>query len=542
MKLPRITPNALALTLALAALVTAGAEARVALAADPPASAPATPPASPPVLSLGVRERVLENGLTVLTIERPRAPRATCWVVVKTGSVNERPGITGISHVFEHLMFKGTKKIGVRDYALDQEIQRGLDAAWDALRAAEASGDAARIEAARKRFTELREREKANVRVDELTDIQLRNGATNANAFTDYDLTAYTVTLPSNHLELFFWLEADRFANAVFREFYSERDVVKEERRLDENRPDGPFEEELSALFWMAQPYHWPIIGWMSDIDAITPEDLRAYFDVFYAPNNCVVVVVGDVKAAEVERLAERYFAPIPRGRRPPPAVRTIEPRPAGERRLTVRRADARPRATLLFHVPAIGHVDGPALSVAQAILGGKSGRLYQALVEERELALEVAAHHDERRWAGAFRVDAYARSGVPPEALADAAQAVLDGLKSTTITADELDRARNRLEADLLRMLEDNEATTQLLCYGAGTGDWRLVERLPALWRAVTADDVRRVASTYLDGRRRTLGLMIEEEAAAEEGEGPAEHPTGPGGEKGEEAGREGE
>ncbi|HVY62445.1 MAG TPA: pitrilysin family protein, partial [Planctomycetota bacterium] len=313
-----------------------------------------------PAFSLGVHEAHLENGLEVLTVERPGAPRATCWLFMKTGSVNEHTGITGISHLFEHLMFKGTHTIGVKDYARDQKLQLELDAAWQELRAADAGTDDAKKVELVKRFKALQKAERENDVQDELWDLYLSNGGTGLNAFTTEDMTVYIVTLPSNKVELFMWLESDRLAHAVFREFYAERDVVKEERRLDENRPEGPFEEQLYATFFMAMPYHWPVLGWMSDLDAITPADCRAYFDIFYAPNNAALVVVGDVKHEEVEKLAERYFGRIPRGKVPPPAIRTVEPRPCGERRVTVEKKDARPRATLIFHCPRRGEADGP--------------------------------------------------------------------------------------------------------------------------------------------------------------------------------------
>ncbi len=474
-----------------------------------PAAAQESAPA--PSLSLGVRERVLENGLTVLTIERPRAPRATCWLFFKTGSVNERPGITGISHLFEHLMFKGTKKIGVRDYAVDQELGRKLDEAWDAIAIAAAAGDEKRKEELRKEFEALRSREKANVIQDELWDLYLANGATGLNAWTSEDMTAYIVTLPSNRVELFMWLESDRLENAVFREFYPERDVVKEERRLDENSPDGPFREELYGMFFLAHPYGWPVVGWMSDLDAITPEDCRRYFDIYYAPNNAVLVIVGDVKAAEIEKAAQRYFGPIPRGKRPPPRVATLEPRPAGERRLTVR-AQAQPRATLLYHCPKVGHADGPALSVAQAVLSGKTGRLHEALVERDEIAVDVKATHDERRHAGVFEVTGFAAAAVPPTRVAEALQVEMDRLALEPVPAAELERAKNRLQAGLLKQLESPEDMTSVVGVYACIGDWRLVERLPALWQAVTAADVQRVAKEYFGREVRTTGILLGE------------------------------
>jgi predicted Zn-dependent peptidase len=495
----------------LAALAMAAVAAAMPLARadDGAAAAPAGP------LALGVHEARLANGLTILTVERPQAPRATCWLFMKTGSVNERPGITGISHVFEHLMFKGTHRIGVRDYALDQKIEEELDAAWVALR--EAPDDAARA-AAEARFAELKKKEKANDIQDELWDLFLANGATGLNAFTTEDVTAYIATVPANKTELFMWLWADELKEAVFREFYAERDVVKEERRLDENRPDGPYYEELNALFYMAQPYHWPVLGWMSDIDAITPADLRRYWDVFYAPNNAVLVVVGAVKHEEIERQADRYFGPIPRGKTEPPKVRTQEPAPAGERRLTVE-AEARPRATLLFMCPKLGEADGPALEVAQAMLTGNSGRLWSKLVEDLELCVETSADFTQRRYAGQFQVEGYAKGETSPEKVLDALQEELDKLAAEGPKPDELERAKTRLEAGLMRKLEEPESFTETLGWYAAVADWRYLEKLPALWRAVGAEDVKRVAAKYLAKKKRVVGILTT--AGGGEGEG---------------------
>jgi predicted Zn-dependent peptidase len=484
-----------------------------ALAADPARAAGAPNAAddgapaggASPALALGVHERTLANGLTVLTVERPRAPRAVCWLFYKTGSVNERPGITGISHLFEHLMFKGTHRIGVKDDALDRELQPAIDAAWREMHEAK---DAAARAAAEARFADLRKREKANDIQDELWDLYLSNGGTGLNAFTTEDVTAYIVTLPSNRVELFMWLESDRMRDAVFREFYAERDVVKEERRLDENRPDGPYYEELNALQFMAMPYHWPVLGWMSDLDEITPEDCREYFATCYAPNNAVLVCVGDVRHAEVEALAERYFASIPRGKKAPAPVRTREPEPAGERRLEVT-AEARPRATLLFTGPRRGDPDGPALDVVEAVLAGNTGRLWSSLVEDRELCVETGADFTERRWAGVFSVEGYAKGATAPEKVAEALQGEIDALAKEGPRPDELVRAKTRLEAGLMKRLEDPERFVETLGWYAATGDWRDLERLPGAWRAVGPEDVKRVAAKYLDRKRRVLGIL---------------------------------
>jgi predicted Zn-dependent peptidase len=477
-------------------------------------------------IDLGAREVVLENGLRVIAVERPRSSREALWLFYGVGSACETPGTTGISHLIEHLMFKGTRRIGVRDEAATERLAADVEAAFSALKEAEASGDAARCAEAAARFDQARRRERQNSIQDELWDLYLASGGTDLNAYTTEDLTAYMVTLPASRVELFMWLEADRMKNAVFREFYAERDVVREERRLDENKPDGPFYEELTGLAFLAHPYRWPVVGFMSDLEGITPEDCVRYFRTYYRPDNAVLVAVGGAPREEVERLARRYFGPIPRGAAPVPPVRAKEPEPAGERRLFVE-AEARPRATLVFTTPGAKEADVPALEVAAAVLDGRSGRLWAELVEKTEVASEARASFDERRWAGIFTAEAYARGENEPEAVAGAIQAELDRLAREGPKEEELARAKTRLMADLVKRLEEPESLAETLGQRAIMGDWREVERLPARWRAVSAADVKRVAGRWLSSKRRIVGILREpagERADEEHGEGKGE------------------
>ncbi|MFN3413878.1 MAG: M16 family metallopeptidase, partial [Thermoanaerobaculum sp.] len=287
-----------------------------------------------------VREEVLPNGMKLLMVERHDSPTVVCGWVAKVGSVNESPGITGISHLFEHMMFKGTKTIGTKGYEKDKEILARQDAVRaemekeysllrEKLRKGEISGSIYDPENATPRLQELKAEleklyaeEKQNIVKDELDQIYTREGASGLNAFTTEDQTVYFVTVPANKLELWFWLESDRLANPVFREFYSERDVVREERRLRvESTPLGKFEEQFDAVFWQSTPYHHPVIGWPADVESISRTQAEAYFGTYYAPNNITAVLVGDFDPEKALALARTYFGRIPRGPQEPPEV-----------------------------------------------------------------------------------------------------------------------------------------------------------------------------------------------------------------------------
>jgi len=281
-----------------------------------------------------VIERTLPNGLKVLIVVRPDWPTVNCTLAFRVGSVNERPGITGISHMHEHMMFKGTQTMGIKPGTLerDNEYNRQIDALEEQIVKEQSKikgRDDAKIMSLKKQVADLLTKEKAETIVsEEIWSAYQQAGGTGLNASTGSEMTQYYVTLPKNKLELFMALEADRLVNPVFREFYSERDVLVEERRMSENRPGFFFNEQLNATFYSASPYSWSVVGWMSDLSRITKNEVIAYRSQYYRPDNAVLVLAGGVDVEPTMALVNKYFGPI---KNPPgsvPRVRTEEPSP----------------------------------------------------------------------------------------------------------------------------------------------------------------------------------------------------------------------
>lgn len=462
--------------------------------------------------NLPVRELVLENGMRVLVVERPEAPRVFCSLWWRVGSVNERPGITGLSHFFEHMMFKGTARIGTTDPNLDAELNRKIEDTMSRIRAIKL----ARMEAARrgvapdakleeefkalwKEYEGYVEQQKKITISEHLSKIYQAHGGTGLNATTSYDRTNYFVELPSNKIELFFWLEADRFSRPVFREFYPEREVVKEERRMrTDSTPTGLIQEAFSAMFWQALPYKWPVIGWMSDIDQYTLADATEYFEKHYSPQNCTAIFVGAIRAEEVFELAKKYFGRLARFREDPEPIVTQEPEQTAERRM-VAEADARPALSIRWHAPSAVHRDTAAVDLLSAIFSGRSGRLHGPLVEDRKLALDAGSFYWSLRYGGVFNISATPRPEVKFEDLEAAILEIVEEVRRNGVTERELQKAKNQTMGELFRGMQTYNGIANQLGYFETVGTWR---DLPAYVRAVeaaTAEDVRRVADEYL-------------------------------------------
>src|SRR3954471_4240738 len=290
-----------------------------------------------------VQEIRLDNGMKVLLVQRKGSPNISAGWIAKVGSVNEHPGVTGISHLFEHMMFKGTQTLGTRNIEEDLKLNLNLDRVKSELRQEEQAlavklregqiTDAKdpKVRSPRHQqllaeFDKLNARQKALLVSNEFDKVYTSAGATGMNAGTSQDFTIYFISVPSNKLELWFWMESDRLSSPVFREFYSERDVVAEERRMRvESTPTGRYTQQFDAMFWQSSPYGWPVVGWPSDLDAITREDAMAYFGANYAPNNLTACLVGDFDPGQATALAQKYFGRLQRGTREPDGVRTVE-------------------------------------------------------------------------------------------------------------------------------------------------------------------------------------------------------------------------
>jgi predicted Zn-dependent peptidase len=536
--------RALALFAALALPVLGGAS-RI-RAQEAPAEA------DPFAVKIDVREHLCENGLRVLVAPRRRAPRIACAMWFRTGSVDEVPGKTGLAHICEHMMFKGSHRIGVKDFAKGEEIDRRLDEVWAKRKVLEAKhepkdlarfrdlrgrlellektqtdeaksarsdaeaeirkldpdGELAKLTPLDTELEELLREERLNDKREELWDLYVQAGGTSLNAFTTEDTTNYVVTLPSNKLELFFWLESDRLTDPIFREWYPERDVVEEERRIDENQPDGPFYEGLDAVAYGPHPYGHPILGWMSDLDEATRQDAFDFYLKHYGPQNATCVLVGDVAPDEAFALADRYFGRIP-ARPVAPTRPPAEPTSPGEKRLIVE-GDAEPRVELWYRTPPPATPERDVLDVIVSLLAGETGRLYKHLVVEKQLAVTVEASDEVKRYASRFKVAAHAKPETDLDALETALAAEVAALTSETVSAAELERAKERIAADHVHGLEDLEQTCEKLGNAAAVqGDWRRALDRTRRVRGVTADDVKRVATRVFRSDRRTTGIL---------------------------------
>jgi predicted Zn-dependent peptidase len=371
-------------------------------------------------------------------------------------------------------------------------------------------------------LAELEKQAKALIVANEFDKIYTAAGASSMNATTTQDLTLYYINLPSNKLELWFWMESDRLANPVFREFYTERDVVAEERRLRiDSTPTGKLDEQFDAIFWNASPYHWPVVGWPSDLHAITREEAQAYFALNYAPNNVAACLVGDFDPAQVKALAQRYFGRIARNPRNPLPVRTTEVEPLGERRF-VASADTSPEVELRYLTVADGHVDEFALVVAGALLNGRTGRLYKSLVLGQQVASNAGAGQNGLKWQGYFSFSGTARSGKAPEDVQAALEKEIARLQDEPVDERELQKVKNIFEAGNYRRLSSNLALMfQLLAAESGRG-WRSFNEDPKRLAAVTPADIQRVARAYFVPARRAVAIYYTRKAA--DGQAPSD------------------
>jgi len=505
---------------------------RATLAAPKPATQGAPPTRS---AGLKVEEHILSNGMKLLLIPRHLSPTVAGGWVAHVGSVNERPGITGISHLFEHMMFKGSHVIGTRDYDKDvqliEEQERIQDQMRDELskmRAAERRGDLADMtkpEAKTERYQQLEARfdslvaaQRANMVKNEFDLILTRNGGTGMNAFTAEDMTFYFETVPANKLELWFWMESDRLKNRVFREFYSERDVVYEERRRSvESTPLGKFQVSFDAVFWDSSPYSWPVIGWPSDVAAISKAQADEYYGLYYAPQNLTAILVGDFDPVATLAMAERYLGSIPAGTRPAPEMITTETHQLAEKRF-LGEAETNPAITMRWHTVALVHKDVPALEVLSQTLSSNTGRLYRNLVLDKKLATSASANNDARKYEGLFEIRAEAKEGHSPEELQTAIDAELDRLKTTPIPDQELQSVKNRYLAGAYRQLTSNFSV--MIRYGVaeGTASWRMADQVDEAVQKVTAAEVQKVAQTYFTKENRAVAIWTRKGGTAPE------------------------
>jgi predicted Zn-dependent peptidase len=453
-------------------------------------------------------------------LPRPGAPTVAFVVQYAVGGVNEERGRTGIVHLLEHMLFKGTTTIGTRDVDAERALFRVMDGAADTLaRLQDApTPDSARMKDLRARIHALEDSARTWVVSNEFDQILTRNGARSLNATTTSESTTYYVELPANRLQLWFVMEADRMLNPVFREFYTERDVVMEERRTRvETAPGGLLAESFLATAFQVHPYGQPVVGHMADLQRLTRQDVKAYYDRYYGARNAVVAIVGDLDPDRVASWAEEYFHAVPAGD-PPPPVRAVEPQQRGERRVEVE-LDAEPLLRVGWHVPAVTDPDAPALVMLTSLLtGGRTSRLYRRLVVEERLATFVSSSLEPgERDPRMFTIDAVPRA---PHTSAEVVAAIEDELASLAAappTDQELERVRNQLDAGRVRRLQSNLGLAFQLA-GSVTlhGDWRETFRFTDRLNAVARADIQRVARRYFLRANETVATLVKPDGPA--------------------------
>lgn len=481
--------------------------------------------AESPSLADRVIEHKLANGMTVLLVERHQAPIVSINMTFGVGGVNEQVGLTGLAHLYEHMAFKGTRTVGTRDHEREQAVLDDLTMVGNELdRREREEATRAQIEGKphvvsqevqqlQRRFKELQEKAGEYVVGNEMALLYQRHGGVGLNASTGKDITRYVISLPANRLPLWAALESDRMAHPVLREFYKERGVVMEERRLrTDDSPNGLLYETFTSTAFQAHQYGVPTIGWGSDILALTPAATEAFFKTYYGPNNATVAIVGDIKPKEVMALIEQTFGKIPAA--PPiPALVTEEPPQRGERRVEIE-FDAEPALAIGYHKPTIGHPDDFVFDVIDEVLTeGVTSRLYSTLVREKRLAASVLS---DTNYPGVRAPNLFVIAATPlaPHTTAEVESAIyqeLDRLKTEPISAKEFERVLNGLDADLVRSLRSNSGlASQLAFYQTVAGTWRYVLNARDRIAAVTPADVQRVAAQYLTKPNRTVGVLV--------------------------------
>jgi len=488
---------------------------------------------------VAVQEYILPNGLRLLMVPKKGDPNVAAGWVARVGSVNERPGITGLSHLFEHMMFKGTQTIGTSDITRDLSVMEKMDAVKAEIRKEEQAqiqrlrlGEISSLTDPKSRtprhqellgeMAKLEKQEKDLIVKNEFDKIYTSAGASGMNAGTTQDFTIYFINVPANKLELWFWMESDRLLNPVFREFYSERDVVYEERRLrTDSTPTGKFEEEYDAMFWTSSPYGWPVVGWPSDLDGLTREEALAYFAVNYAPNNLTACLVGDFDPGRARELADLYFGRLKRNPQEQPPVRTREVEQLAEKRM-VAYAETNPEVQIRYHTVADGHKDDAALTVLGSLLSGRTGRLYKSLVLDQKVANSASAGHNSQKWEGYFSLSGVAKPPKTPEQVEQALYREIEKIQKEKVDDHELQKVKNQYAANNFRRLQSNFALmVQLLLADSGRG-WRTFNEDPKELQAVTAEDVQRVSNKYFTAANRAVAVYYTKKSEGKQEEDP--------------------
>jgi predicted Zn-dependent peptidase len=456
----------------------------------------------------------LKNGLKFLVLPRHDAPVVSFHNYVAIGAVNESRGITGLAHIFEHLAFKGTSDIGTKDFKKEKVALESLDKSWSALRQEyiKDKPDSAKLATLKTSFEKAQDEASKFVENNEFGQAIEENGGVGLNASTGADETQYYFSLPSNKLELWFSLESARFYDPVIRDFYKEKDVVMEERRMrTESNPIGKLIEEFLAVAYKAHPYKENVIGHMSDLKGITRDEALAFYKKYYVPANMTIAIVGDVNVDEVKRLAEIYFGRLAAGQKADP-VRTIEPPQIAERRVTLKE-QSQPILLVGYKKGSNHHPDDPVYDVISDLMSsGRTSRLYRSLVRDKKIAIQAGGFSGfpGQKYPNLFIFLAVPAQGKSNDTCFAAINSEIERLKTELVSEEDLQAVKTRARASLIRSLGSNAGMAgQLSFYQGSSGNWReLFQSLDKI-TAVTSADIKRVANEVFQTGNRTIGTI---------------------------------
>jgi predicted Zn-dependent peptidase len=465
-------------------------------------------------LNIPVQYDTLKNGLRVIIVPDTNVAVVSCRLYYFVGSMYEGPGTSGLSHMYEHMMFKGTKKIGTTNYTKEIPLMKSIDSLEKKIEIMKKKPDPksdSLINNWNDQIMALLEKQRALMKKEELWELYQNNGGTNLNAWTSDDMTAYIVTLPKNKLELFYWLESDRMKDPILRELYSERNVVTEERRMRyDNRPLNRYMERLNALFYDSHPYRLPTIGWMSDIENYTREKMENHIRKYYTPDNAVIVMVGNIDPKKALKDIEKYFGSIPRAKTPKEEVVTREPEPIGTTQFTVR-DDAAPRIDMLFHTPGYPNADLYKLDIIEGIFSGRSGRLYRRLVDQEGLCINAGAGNNIRLHDGYFEVWAELKNDADPKKVEQILNEEIGKILTNQPTENEMLRITNQLKMSFVSGLKSLEGLSDQLAWFERLGSWKDMLAYPDEIAKVKPEEIQAIAKKYINPQLVTIGRLLQ-------------------------------
>ena len=469
----------------------------------------------------GVIQRItefrLDNGIKFIVLKRDKAPVVSFVTYADVGGADEPNGKTGVAHFLEHLAFKGTTRIGTKDYKAEKPLLDKLDQLSEQIQAAKKAGKETEVAKLQADFTQVEAQAASLVKQNELGQIVEQSGGVGLNAATSADATVYFYSFPANKIELWMSLESDRFLDPVFREFYKEKDVILEERRLrTDNSPIGKMIEVFLDTAFKEHPYRRPVIGYNEDIRNLTREDVQQFFETHYAPSKLTIAVVGDVDPTNVKELAQAYFGRY-KARPVAPGTTTVEP-PQKQTREVNLQLPSQPWYLEGYHRPAVTHPDDVVYGIIGRLLSdGRTSRLYKSLVEQKQVALSAqgSSGFPGDKHANLMLFYALTAPGHTVDDVATALRSEIERLKTEPVSAQELDRVKTQSRADLLRSLDSNMGMARSLVeYEVKTGDWRNLFKELEQIAAITPADIQRVAKATFTPENRTIGRLLTKES----------------------------